>query len=64
MIFMEVREKGIIQAIRFCSLNVADVYEAYGEKWLTGIRRLLDWMRQNHRIKRNPSNITRIGIGT
>jgi hypothetical protein len=29
MIFMELREKEIIQAIRFCSLNVAELYEAY-----------------------------------
>jgi hypothetical protein len=42
MIFMEVREKEIIQAIRFCSLNVVDLHEAYGEKWFTDIRRPLD----------------------
>jgi hypothetical protein len=39
MIFMEIREKQVIRASGFRSLNVIDFYEAYGEKWLTGIRR-------------------------
>jgi hypothetical protein len=42
MIFMAVREKEIIQAIRFCSLNIVDLSEADEERWLTDIRRPLD----------------------
>jgi hypothetical protein len=64
MIFMEAREKETLQAIRFCFLNVVDLYEADGEKWFSGIRRPLDGMRKNHHIEKNTSHITKTGIDT